>query len=188
MKGSEVKPTRYIIQEKHFSLDDKFIITNEAGKIHYTVDSKRFTIGDKLRLYDASGNELIAIRQENLHLHSTYIIYSVRQDVDEMELASIKRTGSFLHHQLEIHAVNGEYLMKKNGGALSHEFTLTKDGEIIAVVTKDSSILKSVFWLDISDDRDEYRALVMAMVIVLSCVSRLPGAPLGIDPAASFPI
>lgn len=181
MEGSVVKPTRYVIQEKHFSLNDKFVITDELGEVQFTVDSKLFSMGDKLRLYDASGKELIKIHQENLHLHPTYTIDSVRQDADEMQLASIKRTGLPGNHKLEIHAVNGEYLMKKDNGILSHDFTLTKDGEVVAIVSKDTSPLKCVYWVEISSDRDEYRALIMAMVIVLSCVSRLPGAPLGIE-------
>ena len=179
MEGWETKPTRYVIQEKHFSLNDKFVITDELGEVQFTVDSTLFSMGAKLRLYDASGKELIKIHQENLHLHSTYIIDSVRQDADEMQLASIKRTGLPGNHKLEIHAVDGEYLMKKDSGILSHDFTLTRDEKVVAIVSKNTSLLKCVYWVEISSDTDEYRALIMAIVIVLSCVSRSPGAPLG---------
>ena len=179
MEESQTKlPTRYIIQEKHFSLDDKFVITDDTGTVHFKVDSTLFAMGDKLILSDADGNELIKIRQENLHLHQTYNIYSIRRDADEMQLASIKRTGLPGQHKLEINAVNGEYLMEKRGGAFCHEFTLTKDGDVVAIVTKDASASKSIYWVDVSSDREEYHALIVALVIVLSCVQRLPGNPL----------
>jgi len=176
--NDQPKPTRYIIQDKHFALNDKFVITDDSGTIHYTVDSTLFAMGDKLVLYDHFGNELIKIRQENLHLHPTYNIYSVRRDTDEMQLATIKRTGAFWNHKLEINAVNGEYLMEKKGGVLSHEFILTKDGAIVAIVAQDTAPSTSVYWVDIASDREEYRAFLMAMVIVLSCAQRLPGNPL----------
>jgi uncharacterized protein YxjI len=169
------KPTRYIIEDRHFSLNDKFVISDDSGLIHYKVDATLFTPGDKLILYDSLGDELIKIRQENLHLHPTYNIYSIRRDADEMQLASIKRTGAPWNHKLEITATNGEYQMEKYGGLLSHEFILKKDQQIVATVTKGTSILESVYWVDIADDRDKYRAFLMSMVIVLSCVKRLPG-------------
>ncbi len=46
---------------------------------------------------------------------------------------------------------------------------------------RSGGLKKSVCSVVISSDRDDYRALIMAIVIVLSCVSRLPGAPLGIE-------
>lgn len=169
------KPTRYIIQNKHFTLNEKFVITDDLGIVHYTVDATLFALGDKLVLYDQDGNELIKIRQENLHLHPTYNIYSVRRDAEEMQLASIKRTGAPWNHKLEISASNGEYLMEKKGGVLSHEFLLTKDGDIVAMVSKSTSTSTSVYWIDIASNREEYRAFLIALIIVLSCVQRLPG-------------
>jgi len=178
MEKESKKPTRYAIQDKHFALNDKFVITDDSGIVHYTVDSTLFAFGDKLLLYDRYGNELIKIRQENLHLHQIYNIYSVRRDVDEMQLASIKQTGAPWHHKLEINATNGKYVMEKKGGVLSHEFILTKDGVIVAIVAKDASLSTSVYWVDVASDREDYRAFILAMVIVLSCAQRLPGNPL----------
>lgn len=178
MEESKSKqPTRYVIQEKHFSSDDKYVITDESGDVHFRVDSTLFALGDKLLLYDADGNELIKIRQETPHLHQTYNIYSVRRDADEMHLASIKRTGLPGKHKLEISAVNGEYLMEKRDGAFCQEFILKKDGNVVAVVTKDTSLSKNVYWVDISNERGECHAFIMAMVIVLACAQRLPGNP-----------
>lgn len=171
-------PTRYVIEDKHFASDEKFVIADEQGNVHYRVDSTLFVLGDKLVVYDAAGTELIRIRQEMPHIHPTYNIFSVRPDADEMRLASVKRTGLLGQQRLEISAVNGEYLMEKQGGLLSHEFTLKKDGNVVAVVTKDTALSKSTYWVDMSASDDEYRPFILALVIVLSCAQRLPGNPL----------
>ncbi len=65
--------------------------------------------------------------------------------------------------------------MERKDGVLSHEFILTKDGVIVAIVTKDTAPSTSIYWVDIAGDREEYRAFLMAMVIVLSCAQFLPG-------------
>lgn len=172
------KPTRYIIQDKHFVSNEKFVITDDSNNVHDTVDSTLFALDDKLVLYDSDGKELIKIRQENLHIRPTYNIYSIRRDADEMQLASVKRTGTPWNHKLEISSVNGEYIMKKKGGALSHDFLLTSNGDIVAIVSKASSTKASVYWVDIASTRKDYRAFLMALAIVLSCAQRLPGNPL----------
>ncbi|UJR20785.1 hypothetical protein I4U23_023898 [Adineta vaga] len=169
---------RYVIQDKHFSSDDKYVITDEAGNIHYKVDSTLFILGDKLILSDAAGTEIIQIRQENLHFHQTYNIFSIRRDEQETRLASIKRTGLPGQHKLEISAVNGNYIMEKRGSIFSQEFTLKKDDNIIAIVTKDTAPSKNTFWVDISNSAEELHAFILALVIVLSCAQRLPGNPL----------
>jgi uncharacterized protein YxjI len=179
MDKAEVKlPTRYVIEDKHFASDDKFVIADEQGNVYYRVDSTLFVLGGKLILSDAGGNELIRIRQEKLHIHPTYNIYSIRRDADETQLASVKRTGLPGQHKLEISSVNGEYLMEKQGGLFSHEFRLKKDGNVVAVVTKDTATSKSTYWVDISNNSEEDHAFIMALVIVLSCAQRFPGNPL----------
>ncbi len=93
-------------------------MTDESGDVYFRVDSTLFDLGDKLLFYDAGGNELIKIRQQNLHLHQTYNIHSVRRDTDEMRLAFIKRTGIPGQHKLEVNTLNGDYLMGKNRGCI----------------------------------------------------------------------
>jgi uncharacterized protein YxjI len=178
MTETQSKPTRYVIQEKHLVLDNKFVILDDSDAIRYTVDSTLFALGDKLLLSDADGNELIKIRQETAHLHRTYNILSVRHDIDELHLASVKQVGLPWQHKLKIDSLKGKYVMERKGGIFSHEFTLTNDEHVVAVVTKDSSPMRCVYWVDVSNDRDEYHAFILAMVIVLSCAQTLPSNPL----------
>lgn len=175
---SELKPTRYVIEDKHFSLNNKFVIADESGGVHYTVDSTLFSNNDKLIIYDAEGKSVIRIRHETLHLHPTYNIYSTIVGTEDAQLASIRGTGAPWNHKLEISSTDGEYLIEKRNGSDDHEFVLKKDGDIVALVTKDTSPKKSTYWVDIAHDRQEYRAFLLALVLVLSCIQRLPGNPL----------
>jgi uncharacterized protein YxjI len=178
MTETPLQPMRYLICEKHLSLDNRFKITDESGMVHYNVNSTFFAMGDKLSIADANGNELIRIRQDNLHLHLTYKIFSIRSGNNEHQIATIKRTGPLWQHKLEIQSDIGEFIMRKKGGISSDEFILTKGDKIIAIVMKDASPTKILYWIDIIDNQEEDHAFVLAIVIVLACAQRLPGNPL----------
>lgn len=173
----ESHPSRYVIEDKHFALNNKFVITDESGGVYYTVDSTLFPKGN-LTIYDATEKPVIRIRRQSLHLHAVYDIFSVVSDTEDVELASVKSTGAPWNHKLDISSTNGEYFMEKRVGTSDHEFVLKQNGDIVALVTKDTSPSKSTYWIDIAHDRSEYRAFLIALVIVLSCVQRLPGNPL----------
>lgn len=166
---------RYLIEEKHLSLDERFTITDDSGVIRYKVNSTFFAMGDKLLISDDNGNELIRIRQDNLHLRLRYKIFACRP---ERQIATIKRTGSLWQHRLEITTDDGEYLLKKKGGPSSNEYLLIRKENVIAIATKDTSPTKNLYWIDILQNQEEDHAFILAMIIVLSCAQRLPGNPM----------
>jgi len=177
MTTNQSPPTCYLIQEKHLSLHNRFTITDNSGVVHYKVNSTFFAMGNKLLFSDADGNALMKIRQDKLHLHLRYKIFSIHSGVIEREIASIKRIGPLRQHKLEISSSNGEYILQRKGGVSSNEFTLTKDDDIVAIATKDVSPTKSLYWVDIIDSREDNHAFVLAMIIVLACAQRLPSNP-----------
>ncbi|CAF2555201.1 unnamed protein product [Rotaria sp. Silwood2] len=173
MTTSQSEAKRYLIEEKYLSLDNRFTITDDLGNIHYKGNSTFFAIGDKLLLTDEQGNEAIRIRQESFHIHLTYKLFSVRFGGTEHQIALIKRIGPLRQQKLEISSNDGEYILQKQHGLSSNEFTLTKDSSTVAVVTKDASPTKSFYWVDIIDNKENH-AFILAIVIVLACVQRSP--------------
>lgn len=178
MTESSVQPTRYLIQEKHFSLDERFRVTDDLGIVRYKVNSIFFAMGDKLLISDANGNELLRIRQENLHVRLTYKIFSCRIGTPVRQIATMKRTGPLWQHILEIQSEMGDFSLKKKDGPSSNEYILMKNGDVIATATKDTSPMKNLYWIEILDDQQNDHAFILAMFIVLSCAQRLPGNPM----------
>ncbi len=67
---------KYIIKERIFTLTDKFIIEDEEGYPRYeVVGGKLLSLGNKLRIYDLDGQELVYIEQKLLKLLPEYNIY-----------------------------------------------------------------------------------------------------------------
>jgi uncharacterized protein YxjI len=170
---------RFQIEERPTSLDQKFSIMDEDDNCLYTVKSTFFAIGDKLTLSDNYGTELFKIRQQLKHLHLTFHIYSASQnddDDDQRKLVTVKQVGFPLNHTLDIQSIYGNYLMKRNGGITCNEYTLTKDGNVVAEVKRKFPAFAERYTVDIHENVNERDIpFVLTLVITLWCAQRYRG-------------
>lgn len=66
----------FFINEKLFSLHDKFYILDSNGNNIYEISSKVFSIGDKITIRDMSGNEILYVEQQLFHLMPHYNVFA----------------------------------------------------------------------------------------------------------------
>ncbi len=85
------------INEKVFSLHDKFFAYDEMGNNIYEISSKAFSIGKKTSICDMYGNQIIYIEQELLHLLPVYNIYA-----GETFLCKISRKAGWFSQNYEL--------------------------------------------------------------------------------------
>jgi uncharacterized protein YxjI len=166
---------RFQIQQRPMSLDQKFSIMDEDDNCLYTVKSTLFTLGDKLTLLDNHGTELFKIRQQLNHFHLTFDIYNAleNENNNESKLATVKQVGILQKYTLEIQSIYGDYLIKRNGGITSREYTLTKDGNIVAEIKRKFPALAERYTVDIDENINEKDIpFVLTLIITLSCVLR----------------
>lgn len=180
MNTSQSQSRRYLVEDKNLSLDSRFTITDDSGNVRYKCSSRFLPVRNKLLLADEFGNELIRIRQENLHFHLTYKLFSVSSNGTENEIASVKRTGPLWQHKLDINSIYGSYALAKKQGVSSNEYILTKDGNPVVGIAKDASPTKNFYWVTVIDDTEDHTFL-LAIVIILASAQRLPGNPIAIS-------
>ncbi|CAF2858392.1 unnamed protein product [Rotaria sp. Silwood2] len=176
MASKEIR--RFQIEERPTSLDQKFSLMDEDDNCLYTVKSTFFALGDKLTVMDSHGTELYKIRQQLKHIHLTFHIYNAttNDDDEENKLASVKQVGSPLKHTLEIHSIYGDYLMQRNGGMTSSEYTLSKDGIQIAEVKRKFPAFAERYTVDITERVHERDIpFILTLVITLWCAQRYRG-------------
>jgi uncharacterized protein YxjI len=169
---------RFQIQERPMSFDQKFSIMDEDDNCLYTVKSTLFALGDKLTLLDNHGTELFKIRQQLKHLHLTFDIYKVSENDndDEIKSATVKQIGVPLKHTLEIQSIYGNYLIKRNGGITCSEYTLSKDGNMIAEVKRKFPTFAERYTVDIDENVNEKDIpFVLTLIIALWCAQRYRG-------------
>jgi len=63
------------VNEKLFSIHDRFYIKDEGGSDVYEISSKFISLGDKTTIRDTKGNKVGYIEQQIFHLMPTYKIY-----------------------------------------------------------------------------------------------------------------
>jgi uncharacterized protein YxjI len=155
---------RYQMKQKLFSWGDDFTIKDAAGNDCYFVDGRAFSIGDKLSFQDMAGRELAFIRQKLLAWGPTYEIYH-----DGQLFAVIKQKIWTLfrnHFTVDVNADGpGPGDLEAQGNFTDHEYTLTKDNQIVATISKKWFAFTDTYGVDIAPNQHD--ALILACTVVV---------------------
>lgn len=152
---------RYKLRQNIFALKTRFYITNIEDIKEYEVEGKFFSLGDKLTIYNRSGEEVIYIKQILLKLFAEYEIYQYGEYVGK-----VKQKFSFLKPKAEIESIYGDYSV--DGNIIAHEFNILKDRQIVGEVSKKFLSLSDFYTVDIAPN--ENKEFLLALVIVLDAI------------------
>ena len=155
---------RFLMRQKIFALGHDFTIQDENGNDVYFVDGRAFSLGHKLSFQDMQGNELAFIQQKLLSWGPTYEVY-----VGGNLQAVIKRElFSFLKHRFVVD-VPGPDDLEATGDFWDHEYTLERNGDAVAYVTKRWIAFSDTYGIEVRDPNDAVLVLISAIVIDLVC-------------------
>jgi uncharacterized protein YxjI len=161
----------YIIREKIFRLAEDSDITDETGQLVLHVDGKIMSLHNRLVLSDPAGREVAQVSRRLVALRPTYEIAIDGQPVAEVR----KHLFTPFREQFTI-AVPGGRDMELAGDPLGHEFTIERDGQAVATISKrwlsladsyaveivpgenDLLLLASVLALDLAMDQQRHAA------------------------------
>ena len=138
---------KYQVREKLFSFTDDFTIKNEREEASFYVRGKFLSIGHKLNLEDLNGNSLYYIEQKLFKFLPEYYIY----DSTGNQIAKVKKQFTFFKPKFEIQSNYGSYEL--NGNIFDHDFEITKNNSICAVISKRWFSLSCTYGIDISENK-----------------------------------
>ncbi|MCR5357072.1 MAG: LURP-one-related family protein [Lachnospiraceae bacterium] len=144
------------IKQKVFSIGAKFNITDEYGEERYSVEGEIFTLGKKLHIYDQSGEEVALIQQKLLSIMPRFYIF-----VNGEKIAEILKEFTFLKPRYDIFGKN--WIVE--GDFLSHDYSITENGNEIASVHKVWMSWGDSFELSIYDTNDEVGLIAVILAI-----------------------
>lgn len=144
------------IKQKVFSLKSKFTVKDAYGDDRYTVEGKMISIGRKLFVYNAAGEEVAYVKQKVPALLPKFIVEIGGQDV-----AEIVKKLSFLKAKYVVNGLDWDV----QGDFTSHNYTITRAGEPIAVIHKQWMAWGDTFEIDIASGVDEVLALSVVLAI-----------------------
>lgn len=155
---------RYIMKQKLFAWGDDFSIKDENGSDVFFVDGKAFSFGNQLSFQDLTGNELAFIKQRLLSWGPTYEIYKR----DQLYAVVKKELFTFFKCSFTVD-VPGPDDLEAEGDFLDHEYEFKRDGDVVAVVSKQWFSWSDTYGVDIAEGEDDILILASTVVIDMAC-------------------
>src|SRR5215212_8235503 len=151
---------RYVIRERFFRLGEDSDITDEQGQAVYHVDGKVFTLHNTLIIQDLAGAEVAKIERQLIALRPTY-----RISRPGAEPAAVRKQFFSLFVDRYTIDVPGPHDLSVTGSLLEHEYTIARDGQTVATVSKRWISLTETYGVDIAEGADDL--LILATVLAL---------------------
>jgi uncharacterized protein YxjI len=150
----------YVIRERLFRLGEDSDITDEAGRPVLHVDGKVLSMHHRLILRDPPGREVGQVHSKLAALRPAYEITLGGKDVAEVR----KHLFTPFGERFTID-VRGADDMQIDGDLLSHEFTIDRDGQTVATISRRWLSLTASYAVDVAPGEDDL--LILASVLAL---------------------
>jgi len=149
----------YYIDQKFWSIGDKFTITDENGKPVFFVKEKFLTIGDRLSFMDMKGSLIFYIKQKVLSLNKQYRIYNNKKLVARV----IKKFKPFNDKFLIDLPGDNDYIVR--GDFINHRYSFIRDGRKVAQISKKWNSFTDNYMVEIGPHEDDLIILASAIII-----------------------
>ena len=145
------------VNEKLFSLHNKFYVKDENDIDIYEISSKVISIGDKTTISDMQGNKIAYIEQEILHLTPNYNVYIG----DELSFKISKKFQLFKND----YVLSNGYKVKGNFIMLDFVILDDKDNQIGSIKRKFISIGDKY---EINIDDIEKKDIILSIIVAIT--------------------
>jgi uncharacterized protein YxjI len=150
----------YVIREKMFRLGEDSDITNESGELVLQVDGKIMSLHQRLILRDPAGREVAQVHRKLASFRPTYEI-----TIDGKNLAEVRQHLFTPFGERLTIDVPGAGDMGISGDLFGHEFTIQRDGQTAATISKRWLSLTASYAVDVAPGENDL--LILATVLAL---------------------
>jgi uncharacterized protein YxjI len=150
----------YVIRERFFRLGEDSDITDEAGRPVLHVDGKVLSLRNRLVLRDPAGREVAQVQRRLVALRPTYEISVGGEEVAEVRKHFFTPFGD--KFTIDIPGPND---LEMAGNLFDHEFTISREGQTVATVSKRWLTMRDTYAVDIAQGQDD--VLILASVLAL---------------------
>ena len=151
---------RYKMRQKLISLGEDFTIEDASGHPAFEVDGKVMTLRETFELKDLHGNVVATIRGKLLPIRSKMEIFRNGDPVATVTKAFFTP----FRDKFTVDVAGGEDLTI-DGSILDHEYTVRRDSEVVAQVSKRWFTLTDTYGIDVAAGEDD--ALMLAIAVAL---------------------
>jgi len=151
------------MREQLLDIGDDYWIENESGERVYKVDGKAVRIRDTFILRDAAGDEVAKIQERKLRIRDSMTIERPAGD------ATVQKALVGIRDRFKVDVEGGNDL-HVHGNMVDHEYTIERDGDTIAEVSKKWFRIRETYGVVIQPGQDD--ALILAITVCVDALSR----------------
>lgn len=152
---------RFVLKERIFSLRDSYYIRTDQGDNAFEVNGRLIGLRDKLTLRDLQGNTLATITEKMLSLRPVYTIARPGQPDAKVKKDFI----NILREGFSVDMDGGLPDLRIQGDILDHNYTITRDGEVAAQVSKKWISLRDSYSVDVAAGEEPVLLVACAIVV-----------------------
>lgn len=149
---------KLLIEEKVFTLTDRFTVWDECGNERYLVEGELFSWGKKLHVCTPAGREVAYVEQKVMSFQPRYQVFA-----DGSLIGEVVREFSFFRPRYTVVGADWDV----EGELWAHDYTVSRGGVPVVSITKEWMTFGDTYVLDIHDPSDEICAL--ALVLAIDC-------------------
>ena len=153
----------YVIRERLFRLGEDSDITDGAGQPVLHVDGKVLSLHNRLILQDTAGREVGQVNRKLAALRPTYEITIDGKDVAEVR----KHLFTPFGERFTID-VPGPDDMQISGDLFSHQFTIERDGQVVAADSKRWLTVTASYAVEVAPGQDDLLILASVLAVDLA--------------------
>lgn len=158
---------RYKMRQQMFSIGEDFTIEDESGNPAFEVDGKFMTLRETFELKDRQGNVVATIRGKLISLRAKMDVFRG----DEVVATITKALFAPFREKFQVEVAGGAAL-RVDGDLFDHEYTLRRDDDVVAHVSKRWFTFTDTYGIDIAPGEDD--PLVLAIAVALDEMSHDP--------------
>ena len=152
--------TRYQMREKLFAIGDDFWIDTEDDRHAFRVNGKALRLRSTFVLENAAGEELMTIQEKKLTIRDT-----MRLERDGETIGTVRKALiSPLRERFTIELADGGELTAK-GNIVDHEYEIKRDGEKVAEISKRWLRVRDAYGIEVAPGEDDALILALAVCI-----------------------
>lgn len=147
---------RLLIKQKVFSIKDSFNVYDENENVKYTVKGEFFSLGKKLHVYDAEGNEIGMIRQKVLAWLPKFIV-----EIGGQQVGMIRKGFTFFIDKYDVDYKGWTV----QGDLLDWDYSVYQGSERVLDIQKKILSWGDTYMIDIMNPQDEIPAIMLVLAI-----------------------
>jgi uncharacterized protein YxjI len=150
---------RFLVKQRVFSVGDSYNIVNQDGVPEFVVVTSLVTFGHSLDMYDMANKVVATVQRISPSVRPTFRILRDGQHVADVH----KDLFTAFHPHYTVRGPGGDFDI--DGDWSEWKFTVTKDGQQVALVNKELSFVSDTYSVETIGDVDIPSLLCLVIVL-----------------------